>query len=177
MQLFHTSLIITALLIFTCYNVFFIAKKAGIPKHLSESYYVFRYRQSFSILLLVLTILLAPFWITINLKLQSPFLYLTLLVSTSFILLASIKNYASSKTRRILHHIFAWVGGLSTIAWIHLTCPDFLRNVPRILLIFFLLIGLFTKSIKYSYRYYLELICFYSIMIVLLYFSFTNSSI
>ncbi len=168
MQILYTSLIVLALLIFSVYNIVFISKKAGVPKHLSESYYIFHSKQFFSGLITSMILLIAPTWIHINLKYSANFIYIILFVAICLAALVIIKDYSSSKIRTFLHHFFAWTGGLATIAWIHLTCPDFLRNVPRILLVVFLLIGLFTKSIKYSYRYFLELITFYAIIIVLL---------
>ncbi len=177
MAFYCTFSIISALLIFTVYNILGLSYNKGIPKHLSSSYYLFRHIQCgwlFPSLMCVMILLIVPVWLIINSKLQ--FSHLTYLIEVIAAMIFGIMllcDYHDRKIRKKLHYFLAYAAGIGSIVWILIACPVY-WYIPFLLLILFALIGIFTNSAVRSFRYWIELVAFYSIMIVLLLLSLSN---
>ncbi len=171
MALYCTFSISAALLIFTVYNVFELIHNKDVPKHLSESYYLFSRIQRgwlFPTLMFLMIVLIAPVWIIINSQLE--FSHLTYLIGMIVAMIFGIMllcDYRDRKNRKKLHYFMAYTAGISSVVWILIACPVY-WYIPFLLLILFSLIGICTKTAIRSFRYWIELVAFYSIMIVLL---------
>ncbi len=177
MALYCTFSIIAALLIFSVYNVLGLIHNKGIPKHLSESYYLFSSIQLgwiFPCLMFVMIALIVPVWIIINSQLQlSHLTYLIGMIATMIFGIMLLCDYHDRKIRKKLHYFMAYTAGISSVVWILIACPIY-WYIPFLLLILFAIIGICTKSAVRSFRYWIELVAFYSIMIVLLLLSLSN---
>ncbi len=173
MAWYCTISILLALLLFSGYNIYGVVHYRTIPIHLSESYYYFsKYRQKlgwlFPCLMWVMVVLIIPVWIIINLKMQLPHMtYLICIVGAMVVCVGLLREYHDRKIRKWLHYSVAYIAGISSVLWIFITCPTY-RYIPFLLLGVFLILGICTRTAIRGFRYWIELVAFYSIMIVLL---------
>ncbi len=161
-----------SIILFTTYNAYGLVHYRLIPIHLSASYYYLHDQKLswlFPCLIWMMMLLIIPVWIIINLRMQLPHMtYLICIVGGMLFCIGLLREYQHCKVRRYLHYFTAYTAGILTLFWIHFSCPTEYRYIPRILLIIFVVIGLCTRTAIRSFRYWIELVAFYSIMIVLL---------
>ncbi len=163
-----------ALLLFTAYNVYTIARYKHVPIHISESYYylnsqhIKRYGWIFPCFVWVMALLIIPTWVLIEAQLKlPPMTYLIYIIGGCLFCIGLLREYHEHRVRKWLHYLVAYTAGLGSVIWIWLTCPIYWW-IPFVLLGIFVIIGLWTRTLMVSFRYWIELVAFYSIMIVLL---------
>ncbi len=93
--------------------------------------------------------------------------YLICMVAAMIFCVGLLREYHDRKIRKWLHYFGAYVAGIGSVLWIFINCPAY-RYIPFLLLGIFVIIGFCTRTAIRSFRYWIELVAFYSIMIVLL---------
>lgn len=151
-----------AIFMFIVYNAIALLL-FGVPKSLSDTYYLFKERNNsckwfFPIMMLLLAIFLMPAWLEISEG--SYFQFMAFLSAGSILFVGGAPAFMDSSLENKVHSVSAIVAAIMAILWICLVTPYW-----WIILIIFVIIASLayvTKTIKSSYIYWLEMVAFIS---------------
>ena len=153
-------LVFIAFIIYLIYNGVSI-HLFGIPKSLSETYYLYNdkkrgLRVLFPIVMILFAFLLLPSWLEITVG--NPLQFLSFLAAGSIMFTGASPAFKKSTMDLKVHTISALSSALCSILWIIFGSGSW-YFIPIWLLVIGL-IAILTKTIKNSYTYWLETIAF-----------------
>ena len=136
---------------YTCYAV----KKAGMPKSLSQTYYLMKaYKQGwmFQFTLVLLGFFLLPAWINLS---PDWWMFLGFISCGSIIFVGAAARYLRMEEKHI-HTACAWIAAASSVLWSILSY-DWLWISP---VVFAIAGGIFALIYRKSYYFWLEMAAF-----------------
>ena len=154
-----TLSIILATTTFVAYNAVSLAN-FGIPKSLSMTYYLWKNKCNrgwlFCLMMYLVVALMMPAWITMSEG--SNFQFLSFLAPAGILFVGSAPAFLSSDLENIVHQVSAYLAAAFSLLWIILVTPYWWIILVWVGIIAAL--AFFTKSVKTSYIYWLEMIAF-----------------
>jgi hypothetical protein len=154
-----TISIIIATVIFVAYNAVSLAL-FGIPKSLSMTYYLYKEKYNkgflFPTMMYLVVAFMMPAWITMSEG--SNFQFLSFLAPAGILFVGSAPAFLSSDLENMVHQVSAYLAAAFSLLWIVLVTPYW-----WIILVWVGIItafAFFTKSVKTSYIYWLEMVAF-----------------
>ena len=151
-----------AIFIFLIYNIVILAL-FGVPKSLSNTYYLFKERNSnlkflFPSMMIILAFLLSPVWLEISKN--SDFQFTAFLSVLGVLFVGGAPAFKKSSMENAIHTFAAYFCAASAIAWICLVTSYW--YIILIVFIIILILALITKTWKSSYVYWIEIVAFIS---------------
>lgn len=155
-------IVVIAFLVYWFYNMY-ILKLFGVPHSLSMTYYLFQEKKLgkkwyFPLMMFTVALLLLPSWIEISDG--SDLQFLAFLSVASICFTGSAPAFFSSKLEYNVHMVSAILSAVFALLWV-----IFVANSLYIIIIWFLvfsLFALFTRTVKSSYIYWLEMVALMS---------------
>ena len=158
--------LLIAFFIFFVYNSFVISD-FGIPKSLSETYYLYKERYNrgwfFPVSMFVIIGLLLPLWIVISEG--SIFQFLAFLAPVSLLFVATAPMFKSSNLENNVHTISAYIGAACALLWIILVAQYWWIIIATLISV--TLVALKTDTFKSGIVYWLELVTLVSTFITM----------
>lgn len=154
-----TLSIIVATTIFVAYNAVAIAF-FGIPESLSMTYYLYKERFNkgflFPAIMYLVVAFMMPAWITMSEG--SDFQFLAFLAPAAIAFVGTAPAFLSSNLENKVHTIAALIAAACSLLWVILVTPYWWIILVWVGIITAL--AFFTKSVKASYIYWLEMVAF-----------------
>lgn len=154
-----TISIIIATVIFVAYNAVSLAN-FGIPHSLSMTYYLWKEKNGkgwlFCLMMYAVVALMMPEWITMSES--SNFQILSFLAPAAIAFVGAAPAFLSSSLENKVHSISAIIAAACSLAWIVLVTPYWWIILAWVGII--IALSFFTKSVKTSYIYWLEMVAF-----------------
>ena len=164
----YPTIITCAIIIFLVYNICVI-KLFGVPKSLSESYYLwdkYKIKFLFPLMMAIEVSLLMPCWIVLSEG--TNFQFLAFIGAASLLFVAVAPAFRDIKLEGRVHEIFAVISAIASIAWIFCVPPIIIGAIviPIVSIILWLILRVLPGwSFKDDYVYYVEMIAFISTFI------------
>ena len=168
-----TIIYITYLTITLCLFVEKPNKQHGwvIPSSLSETHYLyterFNVRYVFSIAMWLMALSLIPSWIEISSG--HPFQFLSFICPVALMFVGATPNFKVGSDG-VVHMIAALICAITSIMWVSLVAQ--LWWVVLTFLVVFSLFASFTRTVKGSYVFWLEMVAFFSTYCGILFYNF-----
>ena len=163
-----------AIFMFAVYNIIALLL-FGVPKSLSDTYYLFKERNStlkflFPSMMTLLTFFLMPAWL--EMSEGSAFQFTAFLSAAGVLFVGAAPAFKDSKMESKVHSISAYVCAAAALAWICLVTPYWYV----ILIVFGVVAALavVTKTWKTCYIYWLEMVAFVSTFISIIAYYVSN---
>ena len=163
-----------AIFMFLIYNIV-ILMLFGVPKSLSNTYYLFKDKEGtlkflFPSMMTLLAFLLMPAWLEISEG--SSFQFTAFLSAASVLFVGMAPAFKDSVLESKVHSISAYICAAAAIAWICLVTPYWYI----ILIVFGVIaaISVITKTWKTCYIYWLEMVAFVSTFISIIVYYISN---
>ena len=163
-----------AIFMFAVYNIIALLL-FGVPKSLSDTYYLFKERNStlkflFPSMMTLLTFLLMPAWL--EMSEGSAFQFTAFLSAAGVLFVGAAPAFKDSEMESKVHSISAYVCAAAALAWICLVTPYWYV----ILIVFGIVAALavVTKTWKTCYIYWLEMVAFVSTFISIIAYYVSN---
>lgn len=154
-----TISIIIATVIFVAYDAVAIVL-FGIPESLSNTYYLYKEKYNkgwlFCLMMYAVVALMMPAWI--SLSEGSNFQFLSFLAPAGILFVGSAPAFLSSDLENMVHQVSAYLAAAFSLAWIVLVTPYWWIILVWVGII--IALSFFTKSVKISYIYWLEMVAF-----------------
>jgi hypothetical protein len=154
-----TISIIIATTIFVAYNVVSLAF-FDIPKSLSMTYYLWKNKCNrgwlFCLMMYIVVAFMMPAWITMSEG--SNFQFLAFLAPAGILFVGSAPAFLSSDLENMVHQVSAYLAAAFSLLWIVLVTPYWWIILVWVGII--IALSFFTKSVKTSYIYWLEMVAF-----------------
>lgn len=163
-----------AIFMFLIYNIV-ILMLFGVPKSLSNTYYLFKDKKSilkflFPSMMTLLAFFLMPAWLEISEG--SPFQFTAFLSAASVLFVGMAPAFKDSNLENKVHSISAYICAAAAIAWICLVTPYW--YIIFIVLGVIAAIAIVTKTWKTCYIYWLEMVAFISTFISIIVYYVSN---
>ena len=163
-----------AIFMFFVYNIIALLL-FGVPKSLSDTYYLFKERNStlkflFPSMMTLLTLFLMPAWL--EMSDGSPFQFTAFLSAAGVLFVGAAPSFKDSEMENKVHSIAAYICAAAALSWICLVTPYW-----YIILIVFGIIAalaIVTKTWKTCYIYWLEMVAFVSTFISIIAYYVSN---
>lgn len=157
-----------AIFLFVIYNVISLIL-FGVPKSLSMTYYLYKERQEalkmlFPSMIILMCIFLIPCWLEISHG--SDFQFVAFLSAASLLFVGLSPSFKDSQMENIVHDVAAILCAAFALLWVILV-PK-MWYIILIVGIIVSIIALLTKTYKYAYKYWLEIIAFVSTFIAIM---------
>ena len=163
-----------AMFMFFVYNIVALLL-FGVPKSLSDTYYLFKNRESvlkflFPSMMTLLTLFLMPAWL--EMSEGSPFQFTAFLSAAGVLFVGAAPAFKDSEMENKVHSIAAYICAAAALAWICLVTPYWYV----ILIVFGVVAALavVTKTWKTCYIYWLEMVAFVSTFISIIAYYISN---
>lgn len=163
-----------AIFMFFVYNIIALLL-FGVPKSLSDTYYLFKERNStlkflFPSMMTLLTLFLMPAWL--EMSKGSPFQFTAFLSAAGVLFVGAAPSFKDSEMENKVHSIAAYICAAAALSWICLVTPYWYI----ILIVFGIIAALavVTKTWKTCYIYWLEMVAFVSTFISIIAYYVSN---
>ena len=163
-----------AIFMFAVYNIIALLL-FGVPKSLSDTYYLFKERNStlkflFPSMMTLLTLFLMPAWL--EMSEGSPFQFTAFLSAAGVLFVGAAPSFKDSEMENKVHSIAAYICAAASLSWICLVTPYWYI----ILIVFGIIAALavVTKTWKTCYIYWLEMVAFVSTFISIIAYYISN---
>lgn len=163
-----------AIFMFFVYNIIALLL-FGVPKSLSDTYYLFKERNStlkflFPSMMTLLTLFLMPSWL--EMSEGSPFQFTAFLSAAGVLFVGAAPSFKDSEMENKVHSIAAYICAAAALSWICLVTPYWYI----ILIVFGIIAALavVTKTWKTCYIYWLEMVAFVSTFISIIAYYVSN---
>ena len=163
-----------AIFMFFVYNIIALLL-FGVPKSLSDTYYLFKERNStlkflFPSMMTLLTLFLMPAWL--EMSEGSPFQFTAFLSAAGVLFVGAAPSFKDSEMENKVHSIAAYICAAAALSWICLVTPYWYI----ILIVFGIIAALavVTKTWKTCYIYWLEMVAFVSTFISIIAYYVSN---
>lgn len=163
-----------SLVIFLIYNIL-IGSKFGIPRTLSQSYYVLEdYKKGlgwmFTIMMWIISWLLLPGWLEVSELISTWSIYLRVLpfiTIAGLLFVGAAPAFRSIGLEPIVHEVSAKVAAVAALIWCLVVCWK-IMYVPIAVMGIVALIAWLTKTWKSASGYWVEMLCFYPTFITII---------
>lgn len=156
-----TLSIVIATTMFVAYNAVSLAL-FDIPKSLSMTYYLWKNKCNrgwlFCIMMYLVVAFMMPAWITMSEG--SDFQFLAFLAPAAIAFVGTAPAFLSSNLENKVHSIAALIAAACSLLWVILVTPYWWIILVWVGII--IALSFFTKSVKASYIYWLEMVAFES---------------
>jgi hypothetical protein len=154
-----TTSIIIAACIYAAYNAVALAF-FGVPESLSNTYYLSQDKCNkgwlFCAMMYLVVAFMMPAWITMSEG--SNFQFLSFLAPAGILFVGSAPAFLSSDLENMVHQVSAYLAAAFSLLWIILVTPYWWIILVWVGII--IALSFFTKSVKTSYIYWLEMVAF-----------------
>lgn len=153
-----------ALTIFIAYIISALIVFKEIPKSISNTYYMYEninkyLKYLFPAMIFTIVALMLPSWLEATK--DSYLQFLTFFTCASLLFVGAAPNFKSSKVENYVHSISAVISAICAILWCILVVNTW--GLVILNLIYFLIFALFTKTVKKSCVFWLEMTAFISL--------------